>query len=274
MMRGSGQTSPLYRGFRLAQCVGVGLVLLFLMGPLLVMMPLSLSSGSMLIYPLPGVSLRWYEALFTEPRWRLALENSVVIAVCVTIASTTLGTIAALALAKSTSRWRPLLMSAILSPMIIPSVIVAVGMFFFYAQLGLTGTFAGIVIAHTAMALPFVVITVSSTLQGYDDTLTRAASGLGAGPLYAFRTVTMPLIAPGIASGALFAFSTSFDEIVIVLFLASPDQRTLPRQMFDGIQYNIDPTVAAAATMMVFTSAVLLAGVEILRRRGARTIAG
>jgi putative spermidine/putrescine transport system permease protein len=158
----------------------------------------------------------------------------------------------------------------LVTPLAVPVVIVAVAIFYYFASLALVGTYIGLIMAHTVLALPFVVITVSATLQGFDPNLTRAAASLGATPAYAFRTVTLPIIAPGVVSGALFAFVTSFDEIVVALFLASPQQRTLPRQIFSGVSENISPTITAAAVVLLVVSVVLMAAMELLRRRGER----
>jgi putative spermidine/putrescine transport system permease protein len=152
----------------------------------------------------------------------------------------------------------------------VPVVITAVGMYFFFANLGLNNTYFGIILAHTALATPFVVITVTATLTGFDQSLIRAGASLGASPTTVFRKVTFPLILPGMISGALFAFVTSFDEVVVVLFIASPDQRTLPKQMFSGIREQISPTITAAATMLVLAAAAMLVTVELLRRRSER----
>jgi putative spermidine/putrescine transport system permease protein len=161
-------------------------------------------------------------------------------------------------------------MAFLISPMIVPVVITAVGMYFFFANLGLNNTYFGIILAHTALATPFVVITVTATLTGFDQSLIRAGASLGAPPMTVFRKVTFPLILPGMISGALFAFVTSFDEVVVVLFIASPDQRTLPKQMFSGIREQISPTITAAATLLVLSAAVMLVTVELLRRRSER----
>ena len=177
---------------------------------------------------------------------------------------------AALGLSWPEFPFRPVIMGLIISPMIVPIVITAVGMYFFYAQIGLTNTYWGIILAHTALATPYVVITVTATLTGFDHSLTRAAAGLGAGPITVFRRVTLPLILPGLISGALFAFVTSFEEVVVVLFVASPEQRTLPRQMFSGIREQISPTITAVATLLIIFSVVLLTTVELLRRRSER----
>ena len=248
--------------------------LVFLMAPILAIVPLSFSSGAYLTYPLPGLSLRWYEDFLNSPRWMLSLKNSLIIGVASTLLSMGLGTLAALGLAQWKSRLKPLVLAVVLSPMVVPVVITAVGVYFFFAPLGLTGNYAGLILAHTALATPFVVITVSATLQGFDMNLARAAASLGASPLYTFRRVILPLILPGIASGALFAFATSFDEVVMVLFMAGPEQRTLPREMFSGIRENISPTITAVAVILTVISVALLATMEALRRRAERLKGG
>jgi putative spermidine/putrescine transport system permease protein len=246
------------------------LVFFFLVAPILAIMPLSFSSGSYLTYPMPGFSLRWYDDFINSPRWMSSLKNSMIIGVAATVLSMALGTLAALGLAQWKSRFKPLVLALVLSPVVVPVVITAVGLYFFFAPLGLTGNYVGLILAHTALATPFVVITVGATLQSFDTNLARAAASLGASPLYAFRRVILPLILPGLASGALFAFATSFDEVVIVLFMAGPEQRTLPLEMFSGIRENISPTITAAAVILTAVSIVLLATLEGLRRRNER----
>ncbi len=247
-----------------------GAVFLFLVGPLIVIMPLSFSSEPWFTYPLPGLSLRWYADFFLNDRWRIALENSAIVAVFSTLLSTSLGTLAALGLARGNVPYSGLIMSILISPMIVPVVIVAVAMFFGFASVGLNNTYIGLIMAHAALATPFVVITVTATLAGFDRSLTRAAASLGASPSTTFRLITMPLIAPGIISGALFAFFTSWDEVVVALFLSSPEQRTLPRQMFSGIREQISPTITAAATFLILVAALLMFTLELLRRRSER----
>jgi putative spermidine/putrescine transport system permease protein len=262
--------TPLQRAWHWIFLALCAMVFLFLIAPILVIMPLSFSSEPWFTYPLPGLSTRWYDDFFSSQRWQSALFNSVFIALAATALSTILGTVAALGLSRPEFPFRPLFMGLIISPMIVPIVITAVGMYFFYADIGLANTYWGIILAHTALATPFVVITVTATLTGFDHSLTRAAAGLGAGPITVFRRVTLPLILPGLISGALFAFVTSFDEVVVVLFVASPEQRTLPRQMFSGIREQISPTITAVATLLIIFSVVLLTTVELLRRRSER----
>lgn len=245
-------------------------LLIFLVVPILVIVPLSFNEGSFLSYPLSGFSLRWYQEFLGSQEWMRALRNSLIIAPAATLLATALGTLAAVGLARGEFRGKGLVMAVLISPMIAPLVIIAVSLYFFFAQLNLLNSYLGLVLAHAALGVPFVVITVAATLQGYDRNFSRAAASLGAPPWFAFRKVMLPLIAPGVISGALFAFATSFDEVVVTLFLASPAQRTLPMQMFGGIRENLNPTIAAAATLMIAASAVLLLLMEWLRRRNEK----
>ncbi|RYF51758.1 MAG: ABC transporter permease [Cytophagaceae bacterium] len=255
--------SPIFSVFSLG-------MLIFLVVPILVIVPLSFNEGSFLSYPLSGFSLRWYEEFLGSQQWMRALRNSFIIAPAATLLATALGTLAAVGLARGEFRGKGLVMAVLVSPMIAPLVIVAVALYFFFAQLNLLNSYLSLVLAHAVLGVPFVVITVSATLQGYDRNLSRAAASLGASPFFAFRKVMLPLIAPGVISGALFAFATSFDEVVVTLFLASPAQRTLPMQMFGGIRENLNPTIAAAATLMIGASALLLLLMEWLRRRNEK----
>jgi putative spermidine/putrescine transport system permease protein len=248
----------------------VGLVLLFLIAPILAIMPLSFNSETFFSYPMPGYSLRWYEEFFTSDRWQSALRLSLLLAFLTTILATTLGTLAALGLSRANFPYRATVMAILISPMIVPVIIAALGMFFFYSKIGLTGTVLGLVLAHTALATPFVVITVTATLSSFDRTLMRAGASLGATPTTVFFRVVMPLILPGMISGALFAFVTSFDEVIAVIFIAGPEQRTLPRQMFSGIRELISPTITAAASVLIVISTLMLFTVELLRRRSER----
>jgi len=245
-------------------------VLLFLIVPVLVIVPLSFNSSSFLSYPLSGFSLRWYDTFFHSQEWLGALGNSLLIAPLATLLATVLGVLASMGLVRGEFRGKGIVMAIIISPMVAPVVIIAVGMFFFFAKLSLLNSYLGLVLAHALLGVPFVVITVVAVLKRYDTTLSRAAASLGASPLLTFRKVTLPLIAPGVFSGALFAFAASFDEVVVTLFLASPTQRTLPIQMFAGIRENLDPTIAAAASLMIGASLILLIVMEILRRRGEK----
>lgn len=248
-------------------------VLAFLVLPIFVIIPMSFTSGNLLVFPLPGFSLRWYQSLAEGDAWADALKNSLLIGSISTLLSVALGTLAATGLSRMDSRWKPLIIGLLMSPLLIPIVITAVGMYFFFADIGLSGTYGGLILAHTVLAVPFVLITVLASLEGFDHTLLRAAATLGASPLTAFRKVTLPIIFPGIASGGLFAFITSFDEIVVTLFLAAPTQRTLPRQILSGVREYVSPAIAAVATLLIVLSALLLFSVLLLERRG-RKLAG
>jgi putative spermidine/putrescine transport system permease protein len=244
-----------------------GVVLLFLAVPILVVLPLSFNAERYFSYPMPGLSLRWYEHFVSSGSWQRALRNSLVVAVATTCVATPLGTLAAVGLSRPSFPFRALMTGFLISPMIVPSVITAVGMYFFYARIGLTNTVLGLVVAHTTFATPFVVIIVTATLVGFDVNLSRAASSLGARPARAFFTVTLPVILPGVVSGAIFAFITSFDEVVAVVFLAATEQHTLPREMWKGVRENIDPTILAVACVLVAVSVLVLTSMELLRRR-------
>ena len=245
-------------------------ILAFLVAPILIIVPLSFSSGSFFYYPLPGLSLRWYQDFFTSSFWLPSLWNSLLVGTAATVLATALGTLAALGLWRARFPGQALLLALLISPMVVPVIIVAVGVYFAFAPVGLTDGYAGLILAHTTLAAPFVVVTVLATLSGFDRALLRAASSLGAPPLASFRRVMLPLILPGIASGAVFAFAASFDEVVVALLIAGPGQRTLPRQMFAGINDNISLTIAAAATMLIAISLVFMVFVGWLQRRGAR----
>ncbi|MFN4141710.1 ABC transporter permease [Aestuariivirga sp.] len=242
-------------------------VLGFLVLPILIVAPISFTSGNLLAFPLPGFSLRWYESLVETTVWITAAKNSVVIGLASSALAMLLGTTAAMGLARSSFSLKPLIIGLVLSPVLVPIVITAVGIYFAFAAVGLSGTYLGLIIAHTVLSVPFVVITVTASLENFDFTLVRAANALGASPLTAFRRVTLPIVFPGIASGGLFAFATSFDEIVVTLFLAAPDQRTLPRQLFSGVREYVSPSIAAVATLLVILSALLLIVVQLLSRR-------
>jgi len=262
-----------YYGFRFI----CGLIFLFLIAPILVIVPLSFNAepyftftkGMLSLNP-DAFSLRWYEDIVKNPQWAHSIGNSFFIGFFATILATTLGTIAALGLSRSYLPFRTLLMGILISPMIVPLVITAAGMFFFYSAINLAQTYPGLILAHTALGTPFVVITVTATLVGFDHTLTRAAHSLGADSVRTFFKVQMPLILPGVISGALFAFITSFDEVVVVLFLSGFEQRTIPRQMWAGIREQISPTILAVATLLITFSICLMTVLELLRRRNER----
>jgi putative spermidine/putrescine transport system permease protein len=262
-----------YYGFRLI-CAAI---FVFLIAPILVIIPLSFNaepyftfSREMLTLDPAGYSLRWYRDFFGSTSWMTSIRNSFVIGIGATVVATTLGTLAALGLSRAHMPFKGVIMGILISPMIVPLIISAAGMFFFYSSIGLANTFPGVILAHAALGTPFVVITVTATLVGFDNSLIRAAQSLGANATTVFFKIIMPLILPGVISGALFAFITSFDEIVIVLFLAGVEQRTIPREMWSGIREQISPTILAVATLLVLVSILLLVTLELLRRRNER----
>lgn len=254
-----------------------GIVLLFLIAPVIVIVPLSFNAEpyftftpEMLSLAREGFSLRWYAEIFASAEWMQAIRTSLGVGFAATSIATVLGTLAALGLARPEMPARAAVTAFLISPLVVPVVIAASGMFFFYSDLRLTGTTAGLVIAHAALGAPFVVITVLAALAGHDPTLGRAAASLGADPATVFFRVTLPLILPGVVTGALFAFVTSFDEVVAVLFLGGPEQRTIPRQMWSGVRENMSPAILAVATLLIAVSALLLIAIEVLRARADR----
>lgn len=217
----------------------------------------------------PGSSAWWWD-VWANAQWIRAMKNSFFIGILSTLIATTLGTIAALGLSSPHMPYRTLITSLLISPMIVPVIVTATGSFFFLTEIGLSKTYAGIILTHAILGIPFVIITVTATLSGFDHNLIRAAESLGAPLPMTFRQVIMPLIMPGMVSGALFAFVTSFDEVVTVLFIADIEQRTIPRQMWSGIREQISPTILAVATILVAISVALLTTMELLRRRSER----
>ncbi len=254
-------------------------VIVFLIAPLIVIVPLSFNAepyftftSKMLSLNPDGYSLCWYSDIVDNPQWLEAIGNSLVIAIASTFLATVLGTMAAVGLARSNMPFRDFFMAVLISPLVVPIVIAAAGMYFFYSSVGLSQTHLGIILAHTSLGVPFVVITMTATLSGFDRNLIRAAGSLGADPMTAFFRVTLPLVAPGMISGARFAFAASFDEVVTVLFLGGPEQRTIPRQMWSGIREQVSPTILAVATLLIVFSSLLLLAVEMLRRWHTRRL--
>lgn len=272
-----------------------GLIFLFLIAPIVIVVPLSFNAEpyfsftqGMLTLQSEAFSLRWYadilhngmaapdaiegwwEDMWNNAQWIRAIKNSFFIGIWATLISTALGTLAAIGLSRSEMPYKRAIMSLLISPMIVPLVIIASGLFYSFSQVDLARTYIGLILAHAVLGTPFVIITVTATLVGFDKSLIRASNSLGAGPVRTFFKVQMPLILPGVISGGLFAFITSFDEVVVVLQMADVQQRTIPRQMFSGIREQISPTILAVATILVIISIGLLASIEMLRRRSER----
>ncbi len=245
-------------------------VLFFLITPIIAILPLSVNDSEFFTYPMRGFTWRWYSAVANSDKWQIAIKNSFIIGVPATLIATILGTLAAIGLQIADFRGKGFITALLLSPLIVPIVIVAVGLYFFFAPLGLTQTYIGLIFAHAALGAPFVVVTVSASLRSFDRNLSRAGASLGAPPYLVFRRIMLPLVRPGIISGALFAFATSFDEVVIVLLLGAPHQRTIPREMFSGLRDSFNPTIAAVATLLTLLAVILLLVAEWLRQRTAR----
>ena len=282
--------TPVQRTYYYAYLLICSLVFFFLIAPLVAIIPISFSQSPFMVFtegmmswpPDPEAwSLRWYRYMvgictdenLTTPcsnKWMIGTVNSFFVGFVSTFFATALGTLAALGLSRPHMPYKALIMSILISPMIVPLIISAAGMFFFYAKINLVYTFTGIILAHIALSTPFVVITVTATLVGFDMNMVKASQSLGARPVRTFFKVIMPLILPGVISGALFAFITSFDEVVIVMFMASLDQLTIPKQMWAGIRQEISPVIICMATSLVALSIFLLTTVELLRRRSEK----
>lgn len=243
----------------------------FLILPMLVIAPIAFSSGSFMSYPIPGISLRWFEAVFTPYPWGLAFRNSIVIAVSTMVLATVLGTLAAWGLDRLRWRYKTVLTGLLVAPAVVPSVIVALALYFFFARVHLLGSIVAVVLAHTMIAVPLVLITVSASLKGFDHNLAKAAASLGASPGRTFIDVVLPQIAPGVGAGAVFAFITSFDELIIALFLTGPSQITLPRQLFSGLRNQLDPSIIAISVLLTSFTLSLLAILVWLRALNRRS---
>ena len=262
--------TPSERLSRIALVVFSTIVLAFLVLPILAVLPLSLNPTAFLVFPEGEFSLRWYRTLAESPQWTRAFGNSLKIGLATTLIATPLGTLAAIGLASMRSRAKTAIIALITAPLVVPVVVVAIAFYFLFAPLGLVNGSLGLIIAHTVLAVPFVVIVVHAALRGFDMELLRAAASLGAPPSTTILRILVPLIVPGVAAGAVFAFMTSFDETTVALFIAGPEQRTLPIQMFEGVREQISPAIPAAATLLIVASTLLLGAAELLRRRGER----
>lgn len=245
------------------------LVAILLLAPTLVVIPMSFNGNKSLAFPPVGFSWQWYENFFSNPDWTTSFSNSLVVALIVAVVATVIGTLAAFGVTRAAARTGGLLRALLITPMVVPGVVLAIGIYAVYLDTHLVGTVTGFVLAHTMLAIPFVLIAVQASLEVFDRRLETAASSLGAGRLTVFRTVTFPLILPGVLSGALFAFITSFDEIIVALFITSPYLKTLPVQIYTSITRDADPTVAAVGTLLfIATSLIIIAGLLLGMRRG------
>ncbi len=242
------------------------LVLSFLLAPMAAIIPLSLSPTELMRFPPEGISFRWYAELFGSGRWMLAARNSLIVAFAPTVLATVLGTLAAFGLTLGRFRGKAALVALLSLPIITTSNVTAASLFLGFSLAWRAGPLAGLVLAHTVVAVPFVVISVLAALKGFDMTLLRAAAASGAAPHVAFLRIVVPLVRPGILAGAVFAFATSFDEFIITLFIAGPAQYTLPRQIYASVREFLSPAICAAAVLLFVCSTVLL-GLSSLARK-------
>lgn len=269
--------TPIERIWHYAFRVICAVIFFFLIAPIIVIIPLAFNAEpyftfteEMLSFDPAGYSLRWYRALFGSQEWMSSIQNSFIISICSTIIATSLGTIAALGLHRRSMPFRGVITAVLISPMIVPLIITAAALFSFFARVGLANTFTGIILSHVVLGTPFVVLTVTASLSGFDETLIRASQSLGANQTRTFFKVILPLLLPGVISGALFAFVTSLDEVVVVNFMAGPAQTPLTVRMFSGLREEISPTILALASLLVALSILLLTALELLRRRNER----
>lgn len=268
---GELEARAIIRSFYYIICFLVGF---FLLSPILLVIPMSFSSVSYLQFPPPDYSWRWYIQFFTDPTWVQPAIQSLQIAIMTMFVATALGTLASFGLVRGKFFGRQGLFTLLISPMVVPIIIIAVALYALFSRLHLTDTKLGVMIGHTIVAVPFVILAVSASLRGFDENMERAARVLGASPLKAFFKVTFPLIRPGIISGALFAFIRSFDETVVSIFLCSIEVRTLPKRMWEGIRTEVSPIIAAVSTLLICFSLILLITIEVYRVKNKKRMLG
>jgi ABC-type spermidine/putrescine transport system permease subunit II len=255
------------RPIRLALIAFGALTIVFLIGPSLVIVPMGFSEGSILEFPPRGFSLQWYQKMVTDPAWTSGFINSFQVAIATAVCASILGTMAALGLTRGKFPLKSVANAFILSPLVVPAVVIAIGMFSLFVRWKITGSIVGLTLAHTALAVPYVVVSVSTSLRSMDRNLEMAAANLGANPVRTFRHITLPLIMPGVFAGAVFAFLSSWDEVVVAIFLTTTKYRTLPTVMWEQVRQVIDPTVAAVATVLLATTTIVLTLALVVRRQ-------
>lgn len=253
------------RGLRIALHAFASAVLAFLVLPILAVVPASFNHASFIRLPPTSYSLRWYDAFFRDREWLTSLATSARVAALATVAALVLGTLAAIGIERLRGALRGAVTGLFLAPLIVPVVVTSIALYYVSRPLGLSGTTLGLALGHALMCLPFVVLNVGVSLKSLDPTLLRAAEGLGATPWYAFRTVTLPIILPGLVGGAVFAAITSFDEVVISIFLAGIQAKTLPVKMWEMIRIEFTPVVAVASTLLIALTVVLFAAGRLVR---------
>jgi mannopine transport system permease protein len=245
----------------------VGLVLFFLVLPTLIVIPMSVGTASYIQFPPRGLTLKWYLDYFTDPDWMAATWFSLKIALATTITSTIIGTLGSIALVRGKLPGKGFIQALTLSPMVVPHIVIAVAIYLVFAPLGLTGNFTGFLIAHTMLSVPYVIITVTAVLQRFDVTLELAALNCGASRPQAFWFIVLPNIMPGVAAGAVFAFLASFDEATVAFFISGINGKTITRKMFEDIDFNLTPIIAAVSTVLVIFTLALMGGAQFLQSR-------
>jgi putative spermidine/putrescine transport system permease protein len=266
-------TEQRHRGRRRIAALLSAPVLLFLVAPVVIVFPMSLGSSPLLAFPPTDLTLTWYREFFTRPEWIAALRNSLIVAAIAVPLASALGTAGAIGLLALRRRWARWVEMLVVMPMIVPPMILAIGLYYLFAPLGLLRGPWGLALGHVVLAIPFVVLTVRASLLGFDPVLAQAAAGLGAAWPVMFRRIMLPAILPGIAAGAVFAFITSFDDVVLALFLTNLRSRTLPKLMFEGVAQQIDPVITAAAALITLLTLLILGASLALSRGEAATTA-
>jgi putative spermidine/putrescine transport system permease protein len=243
------------------------LTVFYLLAPTLVIVPMSFTEARILSFPPEGFTFQWYQRMLTDRQWSSGILNSIQVAFLTALLATVLGTLAALGIGRGRFPGRTLVNGLALSPLIVPVVVIAIGMFGLFVQWRISGSLVGLVMAHTALALPFVIVSVGTSLRTMDRNLELAAANLGADPRRNFLHITLPIILPGVLAGAIFAFITSWDEVVIAIFLTSARFRTLPVEMWEQVRQAVDPTVAAVSTTLLVVTTTLLVLLLVVRRQ-------
>ena len=247
-----------------------GSAIFFLMAPVLLLIPMSLGSAEIIEFPPSKIGIDQYRKFFSHPAWQTAVLNSLQVAVGTAIVSTTIGLLASLALVWGRFKGKGLINAFILSPMIVPLIVMALAFYISLSKVGMLGTKLGLILAYTPLTLPFSVLPISATLRGFDRSLEHAALNLGANRFQTFMKITFPIIRPGILTGAIFAFMIAFDEVVIALFICGSTAVTLPKKMWDVIRYEIEPMLPAISTLLLLLAAVILVLTGVLQKRLAR----
>jgi putative spermidine/putrescine transport system permease protein len=244
-----------------------GAAILFLIAPVLLLIPMSLGSAEIIEFPPSKIGIDQYRKFFNHPAWQTAVLNSLQVAVGTSIVSTTIGLLASLALVWGRFKGKGFINAFILSPMIVPLIVMALAFYISLSKLGMLGTKLGLILAYTPLTLPFSVLPISATLRGFDRSLEHAALNLGASRFQTFIRITFPIIRPGILTGAIFAFMIAFDEVVIALFICGSTAVTLPKKMWDVIRYEIEPMLPAISTLLLLLAVVILVLIGVLQKR-------